>query len=290
MRQISIGSPAKINLWLQVTGKMPDNYHSLCTIFQMIDLCDRITLTERDEGITIKSNGNIPADNRNLAHKAASLIFNKYGLSGGVEIEIDKHIPVAAGLGGGSSNAASTIIGLKQLFSLDIPPEEMLELGREIGSDVPFFLSGYTSALGKGRGEILAKIDIEDDFYILLVNPRIEVSTAWAYANLSLTKAVNAYRIDKFMSKVSLKQIVPGLRNDLETAVIGRHPIIGEIKERLVELGAMGAAMSGSGSTLFGIFQDSNSVASACSSWNIPDCDLFVARPVRSILDIYPRI
>lgn len=255
----------------------------------MIDLCDRVTLTERGEGITIKSNGNIPADNKNLAHKAASLIFSKYGLSGGVEIEIDKHIPVAAGLGGGSSNAASTIIGLKQLFSLDIPPEEILELGGKIGSDVPFFLSGYTSALGTGRGEILAKIDIEDDFYILLVNPRIEVSTAWAYANLSLTKAVNVYKMGKFMSKVSLKQIVPGPRNDLEEAVIGRYPLIGEIKERLVELGAMGSAMSGSGSTLFGIFKDNRSAISAYNRWNIPDCNLFVAKPLRSMLDIYPR-
>lgn len=290
MKSISIKSPAKINLRLQVTGKRQDNYHNIYTLFQMIDLCDLITLTGREDGITIKSNGNIPVGRSNLAHKAASTVFDKYGLPGGIEIEIDKHIPVAAGLGGGSSNAASTIMGINRLFSLNIPQEEMMEIGRKIGADVPFFLSGYTSAVGEGRGDILEKREITDDFYILLVNPGLEISTAWVYANLGLTKSVDDCRISKFMSKVSLKEIILGLRNDLENVVISRYPIIGDIKERLVELGALGSAMSGSGSTLFGIFQDSDSVMSAYNRWDIPNCQFFVAKPVRSRQDVYPGI
>jgi len=219
-----------------------------------VSLYDIVTLTPANKGITVTSNSiNIPVDGNNLASKAAALLMKKAKISGGLKIHLDKQIPVAAGLGGGSSDAAAVMEGINDIYKLKLSPSELMELGSEIGADVPFFfLQG--PALATGTGGNLSPLTLSPSFWTLLVTPPFPVSTGWAYSQCKLKSSdksvVNSKGIDLLETGKNL------LFNALEYPVINRFPEIDEIKKALIKCGAWSSLMSGSGPTVFGIFFD----------------------------------
>jgi len=256
MSSLSLKSHAKINLFLEVLWKRDDGYHEIESLIQKISLCDNILLENRPKGITIlcpNKEIDIPSNRNNLAYKAARLLITKFNIKKRISITIDKKIPVGAGLGGGSSNAASVLKGLNQLWNIGLTNEQMQELGAEIGSDVPFFINGGT-ALVKGRGVKIHTWFTVPKIWLVLAVPNISVSTKWAYGRLdrNLTKNINSARLPR-LEKLQFKDIVDNLFNRLEGVVIKEYPLIGVIKEKMIACGANGALMSGTGSAVFGI-------------------------------------
>jgi 4-diphosphocytidyl-2-C-methyl-D-erythritol kinase len=260
-KNLTAYSPAKVNLMLRIVGKREDGYHEIRTIFQKISLHDTLRFALRKEpGIVIRTNDpNLPTGNGNLIHRAASALLQRSAHRGGVSVTLLKKIPVGAGLGGGSSNAATALKALNHLLSLNLKPRELARFGLRVGADVPFFLM-EGSALGTGIGDRLKKIVLPDLWYVL-INPGFEVSTAWAYKNHVLTKGRNDYNILKFPR---IPEEVPGfLWNDLEAVVCRAHPEVAVAKEILLSKGATGALMTGSGPTVFGIFRDEGGASKA---------------------------
>lgn len=253
---MKILSPAKINLFLQVTGKRPDGYHELFSLMCCVDLFDTIMLQFGGDRIAIESsNSQIPLDDTNIAHQAATRFLKSLKITDGLTIRIEKSIPVAAGLGGGSSNAASVLAGLNRHYGLPFSRSELMSMGLGLGADVPFFLF-QKPALASGIGEKLEAYQGALPFRILLVNPGIEVHTAEVYQNLNLRLT----KCKKKITKPSLKQsgfdVSQHLCNDLENVTIDKYPEIGSLKTQLLKHGALGALMSGSGPTVFGLFSD----------------------------------
>ena len=258
-RQLQIKSYAKINWTLDVLFKRADGYHELRTILQTVSLHDRLRITETSGPIEIVCNDSrVPCDEMNLAYKAAAGLREATGTSKGARIEIEKNIPVAAGLGGGSSNAAVTLMALAKLWQVELDDREIIRLAAILGSDVPFFLIGGT-ALGIGRGEDVSPIEQIRSDHLLLVNPGFAVSTRDAYENLSrLTRSEASSRIPFTLRAArGIRELPLEASNDLEEVVLGVHPEIAEVKRRLVSLGARHALMSGSGATVFGVFDNS---------------------------------
>jgi 4-diphosphocytidyl-2-C-methyl-D-erythritol kinase len=251
-------SPAKINLFLQVTGRRPDGYHELNTLMCGITLFDTIFFDFRASGLSVQcDHPEVPEDNTNLVWKAATLFFKTCGIQAGVKIQIEKKIPVGAGLGGGSSNAATVLKALNKYFGSLLPDEKLRAIGLEIGADVPFFIQGRP-AVAKGIGEKLIEYDLLQKFHVLLINPGINVSTAEVYKNLNLGLTKCEKIITKFpFSGVSV-DICNYLCNDLETVTTKMIPDIERIKALLMKFGSQGALMTGSGPTVFGLFSDSN--------------------------------
>ena len=262
MEEITIKSPAKINLALDIVGKREDGYHEIETVMHQVELCDLIKVEDSDE-MKIDCNDKIPLKG-NLVLKAVKLLKGRYNLTRNVSITIEKNIPVAAGLGGGSSNAALTLIALDKLWGLNLKQEELISLAKEIGSDVPFFIAG-NAAYATGKGELLQKLD-PINFYAVLINPGFDVSTKWAYEslNLGLTgKKLASREILKCVKKNNLREIAQFLHNDFETVVLDKYPVLKEIKGSLVANGALNSVMSGSGPTIFGIFEDEEKAKNA---------------------------
>jgi 4-diphosphocytidyl-2-C-methyl-D-erythritol kinase len=254
---LQIKSYAKINWTLDVLFKRDDGFHELRTIYQTVSLYDQLRLSETSEAIEIACNDTrVPADETNLAHKAATLLRRATGVTRGARIEIEKLIPVAAGLGGGSSNAAATLLGLVRLWGVEIQERELIEIAMSLGSDVPFFLVGGT-ALGIGRGEEVYPIEQVTCDHLLLVNPGFAVSTATAYGKLSRLTMAQSPRIIPFTLFAANAALPLAASNDLELVVSAAHPEIAEVKRRLLSLGAQHALMSGSGATVFGVFENS---------------------------------
>lgn len=260
-------SPAKINLLLKVLGKRGDGYHDLYSVMQPVTLYDNITI-EAGEGDSIAvecPNSDLPTDSTNLAYKAAELLLERAGLKRRVRISIDKLIPVGAGLGGGSSNAATVLMTLNTLLSAGLEERDLMALGARLGSDVPFFIL-RGPALATGRGEVLERIRLPGCHY-LLINPGFQVSTAWVYGRLDLTKNLEnntlTYSRQAFEGCSEIKE---RLYNDLEPVTAARHPEISALKELLKENGASGVLMSGSGPTVFGLFEDRARAESAFES------------------------
>jgi len=251
-----LASPAKINLCLHVLGRREDGYHELAMAMQRVDLCDRICLriTEGSYVRVICEGVVLGAGEENIAAKAARLLLHEAQVVAGVEVEIEKHIPVAAGLGGGSSNAATVLLGLNRLLDLGVRHERLLELGAELGADVPFFIHGVP-AWATGIGTELTTLPPLPDVAYLLVNPKIAVSTAWAYQSLRLTKGGELANLPRF-SVVTRDDLCAALHNDLERVTLERYPLLAKIKQLLLEKGACGSLMSGSGATVFGVFAD----------------------------------
>ena len=254
---IELGSPAKINLFLKVTGKRPDGYHNLASLMGCISLSDRVVLRTGVAAITVTcSFPGVPEDRSNLAVQAAELFYERYPATDRVAIEIEKQIPVGAGLGGGSSNAATVLRGLNAHYGQPFSVNQLIRMGASIGADVPFFLFGRP-ALATGIGERLTAFDGLDRWKVVVIYPGFSIPTASVYKklNLGLTKCEN------HLKSFSLKQngFIPArhLCNDLETVVIPRYPEIAAVKKKLLENGATGALMSGSGSSVFGLFADS---------------------------------
>ena len=265
MKEITLESYGKINLGLDVLYKRPDEYHELSTIMQEINLKDIITIKEIKEGIIIESNNNnIPLNNGNLAYKACELIKEKMNINKGLHINIHKEIPVAAGLAGGSSNAAVVLKGLNQLWDLGLTEEELREMGKELGADVPYCIMGGTAYAG-GIGEKLKPLKSFSGKNILLINPGIEISTEDVYGKLNLDQIekMDMKNIIDAIEKNDIKFLSKNIKNTMEDVVIKEYPIIGEIKEDMISHGALGALMSGSGPTVFGIF-DNEKILSDC--------------------------
>ncbi|MGB9629133.1 MAG: 4-(cytidine 5'-diphospho)-2-C-methyl-D-erythritol kinase [Thermodesulfobacteriota bacterium] len=252
MDVLRLESPAKINLRLEILRKREDGYHDIRTIFQKISLYDKLLFRlKKEKGISITTDQpRLPVGKENLVYRAAQLMIQKAGFEGGIHIQIEKKIPLGAGLGGGSSNAATTLKALNQLFETNLKEKELMRMGKEIGADVPFFfLRG--AAIGSGIGEKLKEIRLPDLWYILIY-PNFEVSTLWAYRNYILTKRkfqINLHQLPKNPEEVSKI-----LWNDLEEVVSRRFPQVFRMKEILYSVGAEGALMTGSGPTVFGIF------------------------------------
>ncbi|MEC0308417.1 4-(cytidine 5'-diphospho)-2-C-methyl-D-erythritol kinase [Paenibacillus lautus] len=258
-------APAKINLMLDVLHKRPDGFHEVEMVMTMIDLADRLEMSEqkRDTIIITSQAGYIPLDEKNLAFQAARLIKERYDVKKGVHIHLDKKIPVAAGLAGGSSDAAATLRGLNRLWGLGIPQQELLALGAELGSDVPFCVTGGT-ALATGRGEVLTPIPNPPQCWVIVAKPPINVSTAEVYGRLrseQIQRHPSAERMVEALTQGSFQQMCQSLGNVLEEVTLKMHPEVQQLKEGMLKLGADGALMSGSGPTVFGLVSKESKVA-----------------------------
>ncbi|MGG3279023.1 4-(cytidine 5'-diphospho)-2-C-methyl-D-erythritol kinase [Paenibacillus solani] len=258
-------APAKINLMLDVLHKRPDGFHEVEMVMTMIDLADRLEMSEqkRDTIIITSQAGYIPLDEKNLAFQAAKLIKERYDVKNGVHIHLDKKIPVAAGLAGGSSDAAATLRGLNRLWGLGIPQEELLALGAELGSDVPFCVSGGT-ALATGRGEVLTPIPNPPQCWVIVAKPPINVSTAEVYGRLrseQIQHHPSSQRMVEALQQGSFQQMCQSLGNVLEEVTLKLHPEVQQLKDGMLKLGADGALMSGSGPTVFGLVSKESKVA-----------------------------
>lgn len=261
---IELLSPAKVNLRLEVLRRRADGYHEIRTIMQRINLCDRVRISiKEEEGITVIADSpGLPADAGNLAYRAASVLLDEAKAGAGVELDIHKEIPISSGLGGGSSNAAATLIGLTRILRLNFSKRRLMEMGARVGADVPFFILGKT-AVATGIGEKLQPLKIHPSIWFVLVNPGWEVSTRWAYEglNLTLTKRPFYIKLPPFFHDI--RHVGRILHNDLEDVTITAYPEINDIKQELLAHGAEGSLMTGSGPTVFGIFDHKTRADSA---------------------------
>lgn len=260
-------APAKINWFLSVLNKRQDGYHNIVSLMQRVSLFDTL-LFEESERLEIISNiADLPAE-RNLVFKAALLMQARAGVRSGARITLKKDIPLAAGLGGGSSDAAAALIGLNKLWGLNLDVVRLRDMGAELGSDVPFFIDD-TFAVVQGRGEIITTLGNAIEIPLLLVNPGIPISAAWAYEALHIGLTKIAVDIKLFCQSLGSKDF-DSLRslqiNDLEQPVLEAYPEIGRIKGLLTQQGAVMSAMSGSGSTVFGLFRSAAEAQKAAGS------------------------
>ncbi len=265
VKYMKMNSNAKLNLFLEVTGKRKDGYHDIVSVMQEIDLYDEIIVEETSEGISICCDDkNVPCDEKNTCYKAAKLIKDKFSITEGVKIIINKKIPSEAGLGGGSSNAASVIKLLNDLWNLNMNIEEMCGIGVEIGADVPFCIVGGT-CLCEGIGEKITKLTPFIWQNIVIVKPEFGISTPKAYSKLT-PKNYNVQKNCDFLSFLKAKKyenVCLSVYNALEIPAIEMEPSIVDIKEQFLALGAISSLMTGSGSAIFGFFPDYNSANGA---------------------------
>jgi 4-diphosphocytidyl-2-C-methyl-D-erythritol kinase len=262
VKKLQLKAPAKVNYRLDVLGKRADGYHELRMIMQRVDLCDdiEIALSERP-GIRVAcGRAGVPDGPGNIAWRAADALVKLSGREVGIDISITKKIPVAAGLGGGSSDAATVLMGVNELLELGLSDERLMEIGVKLGADVPFFIF-KKPALAEGIGDQLSALEKVPALWIVLVNPGIHVSTAWVYQNLQLTTKEDTAIVSRSYS--SLNEVCAVLSNDLEPVTFGRFPAVRELKEQMITAGARGSLMSGSGSTVFGLFADESSARRA---------------------------
>ena len=290
---MKISANAKLNIGLKITGKRPDGYHELDMVFLEIGYGDELEVKKMDSGMILTcSDDSIPCDEKNLAYKAAALMIEKYGIKGGVEIHIEKHTPSGAGLGGGSSDAAAVMNAVNELYGLGLLPEDMNEDASGIGADVPFFLSGGCRRAG-GTGEKLENIGTFPECYIVVTKPEdISVSTPAAYKAYDdmtgcsdlTTEGARTEEMDLLTAAIisgDLKAVCRAMTNDLEAPVTAGCPIISDLRSMLLEEGAEGAMMTGSGSAVFGLFSE-RTAAERCMEdirRKYP-VECFIAKPV----------
>ncbi len=260
MKKMNLKAMAKINLGLDVVNRREDGYHNLRMIMQTVQWFDRICLTvTAAEGIRVKTNvGFLAADENNLVYRAAKLLLDEFPQKCGLYIDLEKHIPIAAGLGGGSSDAAAVLVGVNRLFGLGLSRQDLMDRGVKLGADVPYCVM-RGSALAEGIGERLTPLPQMPPCYVLLAKPTVHVSTKFVYGSLKLTEETVHPDIDgqiEALRRGDLKGIVQKMGNVLESVTIPAYPIIDHIKNEMLEAGALGAMMSGSGPTVFGIFEE----------------------------------
>ncbi|MDE6662411.1 MAG: 4-(cytidine 5'-diphospho)-2-C-methyl-D-erythritol kinase [Lachnospiraceae bacterium] len=267
MKQITKNAYAKINLALDVLRRRPDGYHDVKMIMQTVDIYDTLTFTVKEEtGIVLKvDNSELSAGKDNLICRAAERLFAESGVTKGVEILLTKRIPIAAGMAGGSTDAAATLHGLNELFELGYSLEELQKIGVELGADIPYCLMGGT-ALSEGIGEVLTRLPSPPQCSLVVAKPDINVSTKFVYENLHAEKLTYHPDIDGMIEAVragSLNKVSDKLGNVLETVTVKEYPVIDEIKELMKDEGAENALMSGSGPTVFGIFTNEETAKNA---------------------------
>lgn len=259
MNSIILKGRAKINLTLDVVGKRENGYHDLEMIMQTVNLYDTIYIRKtKVPGVRLKSNYSwLPTNEKNIAYRAAELFFKESGISGGVAIEITKRIPVAAGLAGGSTDAAATLVGMNRLYETYYSKEKLMEMGLKLGADVPFCIARGTM-LAEGIGEELTALTPMPPTYVVLVKPAFSASTAVVYKNLDINNIKthpDTQRVIKALEEGNVKEIASNMSNVLEEVTIPMYPEINDIKDAFMKHGAMGTMMSGSGSTVFGLFE-----------------------------------
>jgi 4-diphosphocytidyl-2-C-methyl-D-erythritol kinase len=265
---LTLAAPAKVNLFLQITGRRSDGYHELNTLMQKLALYDRLEICRsRVPGISLACpDSGLPTDDANIVYRAARFFFDHCGVSeGGVAITLEKNIPMAAGLGGGSSDAAAVLLGMNRLFAAGCSRRQLAEIGLLLGADVPFFVHDLPASWATGIGERLEPADPLENSFVLLVTPSIAVSTKWAYETFALTAGENIFNLTNSQKENYGKRPVFSpcrdagdsceLYNDLERVTVTKYPEIEEIKQELLAGGAVAALMSGSGSTVFGLFR-----------------------------------
>ncbi|MDD3206517.1 MAG: 4-(cytidine 5'-diphospho)-2-C-methyl-D-erythritol kinase [Lachnospiraceae bacterium] len=258
MQQVIRKARAKINLGLDVVKRREDGYHEVKMIMQTVDLYDELTICKTEQpGIQITTNvGDIPVNEDNLIYKTAKLMLDKYSIQQGIAVHLKKVIPVAAGMAGGSTDAAATFTGLNQLFDLKIPDEELMKMAVKIGADVPYCIMGGT-ALSEGIGEILTPLPNPPQCHLVIAKPDIYVSTKYVYENLHANELKHHPDIDAMIESLrakDLRKMSQQMENVLELVTASEYPIIEEIKDTMKKCGAWNALMSGSGPTVFGIF------------------------------------
>ena len=269
----TLHAPAKINWFLSVLGKRDDGYHEIRSLMQCVDVYDTLLFEENDTLEVISDLKDLPVE-QNLVYRAAMLMQTIAGGKKGARITLKKEIPLAGGMGGGSCDAAVTLIGLNRLWHMNLGTERLREVGTSIGSDVPFFINSVY-ALVEGRGEVITPLSGAPAVPLLLVNPGIPVSTAWAYkaCQIGLTKkTVDIKLFCQTLDSGDFALLQSLMVNDLEEAVIGVYPEIGRVKDRLRLLGAAASAMSGSGSTVFGVFRSAEDAQNAARNIDSPWC------------------
>lgn len=259
MEQIVLKAYAKINLGLDVLGRLPNGYHKVKMVMQTVGISDELTLEKAEGEVTMTTDSaELPVDRNNLICKAAVLMRETYGIKEGVRIHLKKSIPIAAGMAGGSTDAAATMLGMSRLFELERPREELMRLSVSIGADVPYCILGGT-ALAEGIGEILTPLSPAPACHVLVAKPDISVSTKYVYEHLDAAEKLQHPDIDGMVAAIekgSLPGILERLGNVLESVTIPAYPVIDLTKKRMLALGAAGSLMSGSGPTVFGIFPD----------------------------------
>ena len=256
---LTIRAPAKLNLYLRVLGRRPDGYHELETVFERIDLADELSFEARPSGIEMTcSEPELSCGEDNLVLKAARLLQQATGTGRGTAIHLTKCIPIAAGLGGGSSDGAATLLGLNHLWELGLPREKLVVLAAQLGSDVPFFLTESSFAVGRGRGERCEVLEGPSLAHVLVVpNERLSTKEVYSTAQFNLTgEEPSLTMVEHALRNGSLSELAEGLWNDLEPEAIRRCPIIALCQSRLRDLGCLGVRVSGSGPSMFGLCRD----------------------------------
>lgn len=266
-----LNSYAKVNLTLDVLNKRDDGYHNVKMIMQQCGLCDNITLRKTDCGIMLSTNlAFLPTDRRNIAYKAAMLFFEFTNINTGVDIHIVKHIPVAAGLAGGSGNGAAVLVGLNMLYDTNLSTQTLMNLGKTLGADIPYCIVGGTM-LAEGIGEILTPLTPLPRTAIVIVKPPISVSTAGIYAQIDSDNTFGHPNTDAAIDALNhrnVRAVAQNMSNLMENVTALQHPIIGDIKSKLMAAGAFGAVMSGSGPSVFGLFRDFATAKKASTQFN----------------------
>ncbi len=282
LKELHLNAYAKVNLALNVLGSRDDGYHDVETVLHTIDLHDAVTLREREEGIEVRTDSPaVPADARNLVVRAAQVLRDTFGVQRGVEIDIHKGIPVASGLGGGSADAAITLMGLVQMWKIRLNGRGLLSLAASLGSDVPFFLEGG-AALARGRGERVSWLPALPTTWLVLARPRVEVSTAWAYGSLDLPSVgarPDPGAMVEAMRREDLQAVGRLLGNVFEGLLVRTHPVVGELKRRILAGEAYGATLSGTGPTVFGLMANEAAARKTAEDLSaLPDVEVLVSR------------
>lgn len=266
MNEYQIKAYAKINLGLDVVRRLENGYHEVKMVMQTVGIYDVLELKRIPEGIVVTTDaGELPTDENNLVYKAAKLMQERYEIREGISIHLEKHIPIAAGMAGGSTDAAATMKGISRLFGLDCTPEELMALGVKIGADVPYCVMGGT-ALAEGIGEKLTALPSAPECWVLVAKPDINVSTKYVYEHLDAAGVEKHPDIDGMVEAIkagSLQGVLDRMENVLESVTASAYPVIDTIKSRMKELGALNSLMSGSGPTVFGIFREKDKAARA---------------------------
>ena len=260
MEKIELKAYGKINLGLDVIRKRPDGYHDLDMIMQMVDVYDDIVITKNKTGkIEVKTDTAVLSNGKdNLAYMAAKMLMDEFKIKDGVNIYINKRIPIAGGMAGGSSDCATTLMGINQLFELGLSKEELMERGVKLGADVPYCVLGGT-AIARGIGEVLTGLPAPADCHVIIAKPPVSVSTAYVYGHikpLEITKRPDIEAMAQSIKDGDLKKMASLIYNVMEDVTVGEYPIISEIKQVMLDNGALNSIMSGSGPTVFGLFDD----------------------------------
>lgn len=269
MDEIAVKALAKINLGLDVLRRREDGYHEVKMVMQTVHLCDSLTIRKADKGIRVTSNLSfLPVNENNLAYRAAQLLIEEFQIAGGVEIHLDKRIPVAAGMAGGSTDAAGVLYGMNEMFSLGLKRTELMKRGVKLGADVPYCLMRGT-ALAEGIGEKLTSLPPMVKCPVLIAKPQVSISTKYVYEHLKLNEDTRHPDIDALIRAIrdrELKDIAGCMGNLLETVTEEQYPEITAIEDIMREQGALNAMMSGSGPTVFGLFEDRKTARRAASA------------------------